>query len=555
METIEQFKQEQAKTIEILERLLEFVKEGQRFDVTDKEGLLTKISAGINDVKSSKLKVVLVGGFSEGKTSIAAAWSGNYDPDTMKIDISESSDEVQVYHLSDFDLIDTPGLFGFKETENQVKYKEITRRYVSEANLLLYVMSPNNPIKNSHKAELNWLFKDLNLLSRVVFVLSRFDEEVDLEDKDEYQERLKIKKENIMSRLRDFGIISESQEVPIVAVAANPFGEGFEYWLLNIEEYNEISHIPDLQIATTNQIKNSGGENALVLATSQSIIKDVIQKQMPIVQQKMVTVVEEINRFKDAMSDIQKEQNKSEKSINAARLDLKDYITELFTDLILQVKGTDMQTIEDFFEKNIGDEGIVLETNIQNEFERQLGKISHEISKTEINFDASLSHYNSMVGDLTLKGIKAGGEFLKNTKVSNNTVLAARKFLMPSFKFKPWGAIKLASNISKGVNVVSSFIGIGLELWDSYSEVKKQEKFKEMKNSIKESLSEQRKDYIEFINNSDQFFDEFFPEYNNLLSRINEMEMEMTERESFINEFRHWELEGKSIEADFEVIS
>lgn len=313
METIEQFKQEQAKTIEILERLLEFVKEGQRFDVTDKEGLLTKISADINDVKSSKLKVVLVGGFSEGKTSIAAAWSGNYDPDTMKIDISESSDEVQVYHLSDFDLIDTPGLFGFKETENQVKYKEITRRYVSEANLLLYVMSPNNPIKNSHKAELNWLFKDLNLLSRVVFVLSRFDEEVDLEDKDEYQERLKIKKENIMSRLRDFGIISESQEVPIVAVAANPFGEGFEYWLSNIEEYNEISHIPDLQIATTNQIKNSGGENALVLATSQSIIKDVIQKQMPIVQQKMVTVVEEINRFKDAMSDIQKEQNKSEK--------------------------------------------------------------------------------------------------------------------------------------------------------------------------------------------------------------------------------------------------
>ena len=36
-------------------------------------------------------------------------------------------------------------------------------------------MDPTNPIKESHKAELEWLFRDLGLLSRTVFVLSRFD--------------------------------------------------------------------------------------------------------------------------------------------------------------------------------------------------------------------------------------------------------------------------------------------------------------------------------------------------------------------------------------------
>ncbi|NLM68130.1 MAG: labile enterotoxin output A, partial [Enterococcus sp.] len=469
METVDQFKEVQAKTVEILQRLLSFVLEGKKFGVALDDGLIDKISKGIAEVTSEKLKVALVGGFSEGKTSIVVAWAGNYDSNTMKIDVSESSDEVQVYHLKDFDLVDTPGLFGFKETSNQLKYKEITRKYISEANLLLYVMNPNNPIKDSHKDELNWLFKDLNLLSRTVFVISRFDEEADIEDDEEYKQRFEIKKENIRLRLRDFEIITDKQSVPIVAVSANPFGEGFDYWLSKLDEYNQISHINDLQVATARKIKESGDKNALVLATRQSIVKDVIQRQMPIAQKNIALAVEEINMFKNAMDDIRKEQDRSERNISNARIELKEYITGLFTDLILQVKGTDLKTIDEFFEKNIGDEGIILETSIQNEFERQLGKISYEISKAEKNFNVSVKHYNNMVGDLAIEGMKVGKNFMKNAQISGKSVLAARDFLMPTFKFKPWGAIKLADKLSKGFVVCGSLLGVGLEMWDSYS--------------------------------------------------------------------------------------
>src|SRR3546814_3971218 len=51
----------------------------------------------------------------------------------------ESSNEVKVYEVGDdFVLIDTPGLFGFKEQVNAEtnaieKYKDITKKYVSEA--------------------------------------------------------------------------------------------------------------------------------------------------------------------------------------------------------------------------------------------------------------------------------------------------------------------------------------------------------------------------------------------------------------------------------------
>lgn len=554
METVNQFKLQQMKNIEILQRLLLFMNEGKKFGISPDNELINKISQDIDKMKSQKLKVALIGGFSEGKTSIVAAWSEEYDPITMKIDISESSDEVQVYHLTDFDLVDTPGLFGFKETSIQVKYKEITRKYISEANLLLYVMNPNNPIKESHKDELHWLFHDLNLLSRTVFVISRFDEEVDIEDNEEYTERLEIKRKNVIMRLRDFGIITENQTVPIVAVAANPFGEGFDYWLSNLNEYNQISHISDLQFATSEQIRKAGGKDALILDTSQSIVKDILQRQLPIAQQNISLAIEEINIFKKEFSDVQKEQERTDRSISNTCIELSEYIKDLFTDLILQVNGTDLQTFDEFIERNIGEEGIVLEKTIQNEFARQLGKITQEILKTETSFIASVNHYNNMVGDLAIQGAKMGERFLKNAKVSNNTILTARDFLMPSFNFKPWGAIKLADKISKGFVVTSAFLGIAVEVFDSYSKFKQDKEFNKAKDAIVKNLNKQRRDYINFIDNPQEFIQQFFPSYFSLVQRVKNMEEDLIQRQNFLTDFENWKCEGELIESDFEEI-
>lgn len=555
METIEQFKAEQERIINILERLEKFIIDGQRFGITLDEILNKKILNEISGIKSEKLKVALIGGFSEGKTSIAAAWSENYNKDTMKIDASESSDEIQIYHLDDFDLIDTPGLFGYKETSSKVKYKEITRRYISEANLILYVMNPSNPIKDSHREELNWLFKELELLNRTIFVISRFDEETDIEDPEEFNSKFKIKKENICSRLNDFEIISEEQKIPIVAVSANPFGEGLDYWLSNLDEYHQISHIKDLQKVTTQKIKDSGGKNSFSIATSRSIIQDTFQRQLPIVQEKVTSVIEEVNKLKTMLNEIQTEQKKSEKNINFARIELRTFISELFTDLILQVKGTDFDTFDEFLEKNIGTDGIVLETTLQNEFERQLDTISDEISKSETSFNTSINHYNNMTRDLAFKGAKIGGEFLKNIRLSNESILAARDLLMPAFKFKPWGAIKLADKLSKGFATLGVGIDLGVEAIDSYQEKKKKDEFNAIKNKIVGNLEEQRKAYIDFINDSTKLINQFFPSYFDLTNNISQIQEEVVKRQNFQNEFESWKNEGEIIEADFKIIS
>ncbi|GAA7005035.1 hypothetical protein ID0148_05770 [Helicobacter pylori] len=269
-ETLEQFKRNQKRNQEILKKLLDFVHTGEEYGIKVEESLKDKIRNAMENVGDQKLKVALVGGFSEGKTSIAAAWIDRLDK-SMKIDHKESSDEVKVYDIdNEMELFDTPGLFGFKEKITDSgkieRYKDITKKYISEAHLILYVLNPSNPIKESHKDDLNWLFRTLNLLSRTIFVISRFDEEADIEDEEDYNKRFEIKKENIQNRLNDLISLSEEEKesLIIVAVAANPFDLGVEHWLKHKEEFQKLSHIKALQDATQKKIKENGGKLTII---------------------------------------------------------------------------------------------------------------------------------------------------------------------------------------------------------------------------------------------------------------------------------------------------
>lgn len=259
-ETLKQFKENQKRNQENLKKLLDFIHTGEKYGIKIEESFKAKINSAIQSV--AKLRVALVGGFSEGKTSIAAAWIERLDK-SMKIDHQESSDAVKIYDIdNEIELVDTPGLFGFKKKTTGERYKDITKKYVSEAHLILYALNPSNPIKESHKDDLNWLFRTLNLLSRTIFVISRFDEEADIEDEEDYNKRFKTKKENIQNRLNDLISLSEEEKegLNIVAVVANPFGWGLEYWLKHKEEFQKLSHIKTLQDATQKKIKENGGK-------------------------------------------------------------------------------------------------------------------------------------------------------------------------------------------------------------------------------------------------------------------------------------------------------
>ncbi|GAA9897257.1 50S ribosome-binding GTPase [Helicobacter pylori] len=547
-ETLEQFKKNQKKNQEILKKLLDFVHAGEEYGIKVEESLKDKIHNAIKDVSGQKLKVALVGGFSEGKTSIAAAWIDRLD-ESMKIDHKESSDAVKIYDIdNEMELVDTPGLFGFKEKITDSgkieRYKDITKKYISEAHLILYALNPSNPIKESHKDDLNWLFRTLNLLSRTIFVISRFDEEADIEDEEDYNKRFKIKKENIQNRLNDLISLSEEEKesLIIVAVAANPFDLGLEYWLKHKEEFQKLSRIKTLQDATQKKIKENGGKLTIIEEAKKSVIQDVVYRQMPLAKKAQQNLKREMEYWNKTMEERRRDLHNLNGEISQARIHLKEFIIRYFSDLILQVSGTSLETFNDFVIREIGDKGTNIETKVQNEFERQTQGIVNEIAKIETGFNADMSFFEKYAGTLG----KIGNEFLKqsglinatNIKLARDTIAAVGKFvgIDLAFKFKPWGAVNLAGSINKALPL----IGIAFELWDSWSKQQQIEKLEKAKEEMKSNFEGQKKEILEFIDDETQFKQTCFPNALELESRIQEVEESIKKTQEYDQEFEKW---------------
>ncbi|MBS0211570.1 MAG: 50S ribosome-binding GTPase [Proteobacteria bacterium] len=550
--TMDAFETEKARAKAIQGRLLDFLKEGAAAGVSVDPALTEKLQQSI--ANNEELKVAIIGGFSEGKTSIAAAWLGKLDKSSMHINHEESSNAVVIYEVDGgMTLIDTPGLFGYKEKFNadinaQEKYKDITKKHVSEAHVVLYVMDSANPIKDSHKDDLLWLFRDLNLLPRTVFVLSRFDEVSDVADEEDYHRNLIIKKGNVISRLKDLiGLDGgEAQALSVVAVSANPFDEGVEHWLGEPARFYQLSHIAFLQQATTEKIKSNGGQERLALETGKSIIQDVLMREVPVAVERDESLADEVNKLAKSMDRAKKDADLATRKVTDTQIALREFVLDHFTDLILQLDGADIGTISEFVEREIGDGGVVLDTKIQNAFSRRVNAISSELVKIQTSLDSDVNAFNSHVTTLGRQGLDY---IVKSNIINANTVKAARDVVWSSFKFKPWGAIKLA----KGLNGALSVLGVGFELWDSWKEGERNDAFVKAKKRMKQDLEGQRKELLEKINASN-FSVEFFPDFERLKQQAALLADVLKKAQQRRESFARWRENAESINADFNLM-
>ena len=171
MEQFNQFKVEKQAALKGLEQLRAVLDELGEMGV-DVGSELNKIDSAVQAVESDVLRIALLGAFSDGKTSVIAAWLGKIMAD-MNINMDESSDRLAIYSPEGLpekcEIVDTPGLFGDKEKSvdgEQVMYEDLTKRYISEAHLILYVVDATNPLKESHNDIVKWVLRDLNKIGR-----------------------------------------------------------------------------------------------------------------------------------------------------------------------------------------------------------------------------------------------------------------------------------------------------------------------------------------------------------------------------------------------------
>lgn len=563
---INSFEQQKQRALNILNSLTTFVKEGRELGIQLHPELAEKLRKSLECAADQKLKVALIGGFSEGKTSIAAAWLEELDRKSMNISQQESSSEVAIYNFKDkLQIIDTPGLFGFKEklnasTEQIERYKDITKRYVSEAHLVLYVMNSTNPIKESHAEDLKWLFRTLNLLPRTVFVLSRFDEVADVADSAEFQEKFLVKKASVLKRLNDVLELTSQDlaDASIVAVSANPFDMGVEHWLRNIQEFRNLSRIEELQTATQKKIESNGGLLMLANETKKSIISDIITKQLPAAKDAYALLADEARRVTEIKESQAVELQKVFGNIGQAQVRLRGRLLRYFEDLQLQAKNIGIDTLNDFMHREIGNEGCLVQQSVQEIFSDEVGGITSDLSRIQVNINNEIVHYNDVVSAIGKKGVN----FLSQPGViTNSNVLIVRDGINTAtkmvgldiskyLKFKPWGATKLANGIGNALAVV----GIALEVWDSYKEHERQAKFTEVISTLINNLQGQSVEVIRVVDASD-FSDKFFPAFVNLKQQLAAIDAEMMKLQERQMRFKKWYDSGNAIDADFREVN
>jgi len=524
-------------------KVLEWAKKGNNFGL-DFSDDIQKIQNALRNIEEQKIKVVLVGGFSEGKTTVAAAWLERV-MDNMKIDQSESSDAIEIYRpkgLEDkCEIVDTPGLFGFKSKENGLKYEDITKKYISEAHLVLCVLNSVNPLKNSHSEVFKWLFRDLNKLSSTIFVLNKFDDVCDIEDDDDYKELLEIKKESLVNQLDNFIRLTpqEKADLKVVAISANPYGRGLDTWLKD-KNYEEISKINTLKEATNKII--SGNRTALITGQQQSIITDVLTNKLNSINSVFNQIDKELVNNQNSIRELDYKLTQTTQEIRKNLKSLKTQLLNYIKDIRIDIMGADASTFGEIFMNKIGNEGNLFNDGIENIYTEYTSFNNVKITNLEKTISDQLAFRENLSNKMINGLVKDGINGLRLVPVSQmrDFILSGRNTISSltgiSMKFKPWGAVKLAKNLGSAL----AFVGVGIEVIELFKQHENAKKLDKAREDIIAYLNDYEKNIVEQFNRSDEeLIKEFAPAlqkmqnmYNNMLSQdknISNMKVQIEE--------------------------
>jgi len=517
----------------------------------DVDADLKKIQSALSAVNDDVLRVALMGAFSDGKTSVIAAWLGKVMED-MKIDMDESSDSVAVYYPEGLpekcEIVDTPGLFGDKEKDvdgKAVVYSDLTKQYISEAHIILYVVDATNPLKESHGEIARWLLRDLAKLDSTIFVINKMDEVTDLTENQLFEEQARIKTDNLKKKLVRAASLDdrELESLNIVCMASNPNGRGLEFWFGKPEHYEARSRINNLKAATNNILSKSVSGN-LIAKTGMDVVNDVVSQ----------LVAKAHAHLADLEVFAQQRQHEAERitdDISSGKAEVKKMAGELFDELqsmerqyLSKLRPLEMESIRPYLEDELGYSekgmGFKLHAKIKLTVDRYFeeatlvaNRLSESISR---ELDTSESFLSSM-SDGVFKGVGKSISSVSNISPAamKSVVFAARDTLASVtgvvFKFKPWQATKIAGNITKYAGPAGAAVSVGAEIYGAYKKHELEKELQETKNEISEFVKNSFLDIYEILGDTEKTITYFAPQLKGYELIVKELGAKLAEVE------------------------
>lgn len=529
MEKFEVKKQRLKEALSGLEQLLD---EGQRLglDLTD---AARKLRSVVQASEDETIRIVLLGSFSDGKTSAIAGLLGRLE-DSMKIDQDESSDELKIYRpkeLKDgFEIVDTPGLFGTKEKETDgqtMRYSEITERYISEAHIVIYVCHAVVPLKDSHKEIIRLVMRDFGKLDCSIFVINKMDEAgTDMLDADDYAEMAATKKKNLIQRLRDTIHLTSEEEagLRIACIAADPKGKGLAHWFARPDDYMRRSHIGLLRDYIT-EITEKKDAAALRENKNIAAVKDAMMQVEKEIFERERLLSADLERSQEAMKEINTELRLMKKDLEEARRTMSERLDALFKGITTDIDSATYQTIRQVIEQCLGlkdgEVGFILERKVNQILQDCSEANNHQVSSVHVD---KLEELFESQNKLMQQMVKQGGKALGSVKLSGGMIKSARNVVAKGFKFKPWGAVNLAKNLTKVLGAFGTALSVFMEGWDVYISKKREKDLAELKSQLKEMLTNMQADIYAQFNDNESYYKNFAPSFLEMQQHAEEMQ-------------------------------
>lgn len=466
---------------------------------TANSDLAQKMDAELQEVSERKdLRLAFVGQYSSGKSTIISALTNNKD---ILIDANIATDKTTEYRWNNIILMDTPGILAGKVEEHD----EITKAALKECDLIFYVLTSqlfDDVIFNN--------FIDLaynqHLADKMFIVVNKMNMEYG-----DYAQLVQNYTTSLQNTFKERGY--DFSAFPVAFIDANDYLEGikdgddefiqvsnFEKFINDLNSFVSSKGLIKKQFDTPVRVLQSYAKDIAISEVDQNLAEFYRQfeQRLSISERELKRDVSDVlySFETDAMTKVsalssgigslgeaewktqQEGLNKAlQQSINATSTKIEKVVEQNYTDLLKEVENFGQR---DILAKYIS--SINAKLNSPNISVEERNNLNYQ--KKALDW---LKSGAAKVGDMA-PGVNSVFGGISNASGSqlHNIVLNVGHFFGKSFR--PWEAVRWASNIAKvakfGIPVVTAGIDIWMQLREEKKENERLQQIKESKNQF-----------------------------------------------------------------------
>ena len=521
---------------------------------TKNQDLASKLDDELDSVNDrQKLSIAFVGQYNSGKSTIISAMTGNKH---IKIDANVATDTVSKYDWHDIILMDTPGILAGKVE----RHDEATKNALKESDLIFYVLTSQlfDDVVFNNFIDLAY---NQHLADKMFIVINKMGME-----SGEYDELVKNYTQSLNKTFSEKGYNIE--DFPISFIDANDYIDGVEE---NDPEFIELSHFEHFVDMLNTFVEQKG----LIKKQFDTPVR-ILQSYLKNIEVSTVdkTLCDFYNQFEQKLTSSQKEIKRDvEQILYSFDSSSMNEVINLSNEIgsIDETEWTKKQNnLNDRLKTMISDASDRIETSINQSYDHLLQEINEfsgkdalvkyaESIECKINSPSvSIEEKKSLTiqkksldllrqGANKVSGMAPGVDKLfggisgASGSSLHEVVLNIGHFFGKSFK--PWEAVKWASNIAKVAKFGIPVLTAGIDIWMQLREDKKEnERLKQIKASKSQFVTGYQSEINKVKTQFGNYLSSILENYANKRNEINKSKDELIEASN-----RNQELE-KSIQ-------